>query len=815
MLDLDQSIMPRISKVCVPFALQLDTPHILATTGPIAKRLGPHFEPRPEQLRMADAVERAIREKSHLLVEAGTGIGKSFAYLVPALLRAMLHNEVVVVSTHTISLQEQLIERDIPLLIAALEEAVKEAGATFTTGTVDEDRLDATTAQRVDANTFLDDETRAQLEADLAAFDEREFEHGPEEASPFSNPSFPDPNQLRDTHDTRESKDSAGSSAAPGLVIRPIIPVLVKGRGNYVSIRRLKLASQRQDRLFADPGARRSLHVIEDWAYNTQDGTLSSMPQLERPGIWDKVQSDSGNCMGRRCPTYEQCFYQRARKKLEGANVLVCNHALFFSDLALRGQDAGFLPRYHHVILDEAHTVEEVAAEHFGLSLSEGRIAHLLSTLYQSRTGKGYLAQLSLGVGDISMVDKAMALVENAQQACRGFFDELLDTAWQDQDQDDWTRRAGPRAETGTVRLRKPGAVGNVISPVMRELSMRLKAIKDVASNEADKYELNAYAIRAEMIATEAQALVDQALPGCAYWVEASGGGDIGDEGAMARGQKFRRVTLACAPIDVSPLLKQHLFTKDHSTILTSATLATRTVKAGETTESSETAFIHAMSRLGCEGSRTLQMGSPFNYAKQVEFFVDHLAVQRLEGEREADAIARRVLFHVRETQGGAFVLFTSLAMLDKVASLLAGPLSAEGMPLLAQGRDGSRTSILQRFRENESSVLLGAASFWQGVDVRGRGLRNVIITKLPFDPPDRPLTQARGELIESRGGNSFMEDSLPRAVIRFKQGFGRLIRSTTDHGRVVVLDPRVTTARYGRMFLEALPPGIKVIAIK
>jgi ATP-dependent DNA helicase DinG len=183
----------------------------------------------------------------------------------------------------------------------------------------------------------------------------------------------------------------------------------------------------------------------------------------------------------------------------------------------------------------------------------------------------------------------------------------------------------------------------------------------------------------------------------------------------------------------------------------------------------------------------------------------------RGRGAEYRNPLSAKILRHVQATEGGAFVLFTSFATLNSVARDLAGPLTEMGYPMLAQGRDGSRTLILQRFREDSRSVLLGAASFWQGVDVRGHGLRNVIITKLPFDPPDRPLTQARYELIEARGGNSFMEDSLPRAVIKFKQGFGRLIRSRADRGRVVVLDPRVFTARYGRLFLEALPEGVEV----
>ena len=672
---------------------------------------------------MAEAVAAAMEAKAHLLVEAGTGVGKSYAYLVPAMLRA-LKGERVVIATNTISLQEQLVEKDIPLL--------------------------------------------TELVGSLAP--------------------------------PKDDADRDTDATPPG-----VRAVLVKGRGNYVSIRRLKLASERQDRLLGDPAARRSLHVIEDWAMTTTDGTLSSLPPLERGGVWDKVQSDSGNCMGRRCPTYEQCFYQRARADLARANLLICNHALFFSDLALRSQEVGFLPEYHHVILDEAHHVEDVAAEHFGVSLAEGRVAHLLSTLHHARTGKGYLSHLPLLAGEPDAVSRAIRLVEQAAGASRAFFDGLQNVIARDAAPSGpkWTHARAPGADA-SLRFRRPGELHNVLTPAMRALSLRLKSLRETVKNEPDRYELNSYAQRAEMIASDAEVLVSQTLSGCAYWGEVARGSD----------DSRPRVTLACAPVEVAPILKERLFRQPHSVILTSATLATRTAKEAETTEAAETAFAHVLSRLGGEGAKTLQLGSPFDYASQVRFIVDPpAAAPDDEGDWRGGItpLGRTILKHVRETRGGAFVLFTSFAQLNRTAAELAGPLATLGLPLLAQGRDGSRTQILRRFRENEKSVLFGAASFWQGVDVRGNSLRNVIITKLPFDPPDRPLTQARYELIEARGGNSFMEDSLPRAIIKFKQGFGRLIRSRGDTGRVVVLDERLLTARYGRLFLAALPKGIRI----
>ncbi|MCP4834853.1 MAG: ATP-dependent DNA helicase [Phycisphaera sp.] len=653
--------------------------NMLAPDGPIARRLA-GFEARPQQIEMATAVETALRSGERLFVEAGTGTGKSFAYLLPAIASLLeRREEKIVICTNTISLQEQLMDKDLPLL-------------------------------------------RAVVPDEFTA-------------------------------------------------------VLVKGRANYLSKRRLRLAVERETRLLADDDERHSLQQIERWAASTDDGTRATLPQLKRPGVWDHVQSEGGNCLGRRCPTHDECFYQSARRRMENADLLVCNHALFFSDLALRMRGAGFLPAYRHVILDEAHTVEDVAAEHFGLRVSEGRVRHLMRLLLSDRTNRGVLATLATTADGDPALHEAMAAKQRAETAAHAFFDDLH--AW---------RALGANS---SGRMKEPSPVDNPLSPAMKELASSLKLLRAKATEETEEMELGSLASRATEIAESASVLMEQSIQGCVYWVD----GAPNRRGRRERGS----VTIACAAVDVGPILREHLFGREGAVVCTSATLAT-----------APDDFTLATGRLGAEDPVTLQVGSPFDFARQMRVLVDPYMPEPRDAAYQ-DRLADRIVEQVRATDGGAFVLFTSNAAMSSAAERSRARLEAAGHQVLVQNETGPRSLVLQRFREDDRSVLFGVTSFWQGVDVRGQGLRNVIITRLPFDVPDRPIVQARHEMIEEQGGKPFFEDQVPRAVIRFKQGVGRLIRSGDDTGRVVVLDPRIVTKGYGRSFQKALPDGVEI----
>lgn len=647
----------------------LDPAAVLGPDGAVARRLT-NYEHRPEQLEMAEAVSRAIEQKHHLMVEAGTGVGKSFAYLVPAILAAVEAKRKVVVSTHTISLQEQLLLKDIPFLRAVM----------------------------------------------------------PQEFS----------------------------------------AVLVKGRSNYISLRRMEGAVSRAGATFQKDEEFEQLTSIRLWSGKTTDGSRSDLDFRPAPNVWDAVASENGNCLGRKCPTYKECFYFKARRRMWSANILVVNHALFMSDLALRAAGASLLPEYDVAIFDEAHTLEGVAGEHLGLRVSGGQVEHLLNKLYNERTNKGLLVFHELA--------KAVRQVQRVRYAARDFF----------QDVHNWKTRHGG----SNGRMRKPVEWPDTVGEELQKLGTAIAEGADEYEGDEQRIELTAAAEKCSALAASVRAWQRQEPAESVYWVEVG-------EGSRPK------VALACAPLDVGPTMRRDLFERVPTCILTSATLSVGTPPR----------FDFFKTRLGLTSCQTLQLGSPFDYPKQVTI---HLPRGLPDPSERADdyerAAIRAIAHYLEKSHGKAFVLFTSYRMMEAAVRVLTPWLAARNIALFAQSDGVPRTKMVEAFKADVDSVIFGADSFWQGVDVPGEALSNVIIVRLPFSVPSHPLLEARLEDIRRRGGNPFVEYQVPEAVIKLKQGFGRLIRSKDDRGIVAILDPRVLSKPYGRTFLNSLPPCPRII---
>ena len=640
---------------------------ILGPDGRIAARLS-NYEHRQAQLEMADAVASALSQKEHLIVEAGTGVGKSFAYLVPAILAATSngagkHNRVVV-STHTISLQEQIEKKDVPFLNSVIP---------------------------------------------------REFSS-----------------------------------------------VLVKGRRNYLSLRRMRNAISRSASLFDREADHDELRQLMDWSQKTTDGSLSDLTYKPNSIVWDEVASDHGNCMGRKCPTHKRCFYYAARQRQKNAQLLIVNHALFFTDLALRSRGFSLLPEYDAVILDEAHTIPSVAGDHLGLGITNGQIDYQLNRLYNDRTNRGLLVHHKCKDAQIQ-VDRCRTLAGDFFDAIRLHYESQL---------------------PGNGRVTKADVVENSVTDALSKLSSQLmdEATKQVA--DTDKQDFTAAANRLESIAMEIDQWLSQELENGVHWIETQ---------ASRRGRT--RVMLQAAPVDVGEVLRPMLFQAGPTVIMTSATLATGS--AG---------FDYFRNQIGLAKCRDRQLGSPFDYRQQAKIVLISgmpEPTQKSDYQRMGIEVIKR---HVKRTAGRAFVLFTSYDMLRRVASDMGRWLTENGLELFSQADGMPRHQMLEKFKANPNSVLMGTDSFWQGIDVPGDALQTVIITRLPFSVPDRPLIAAKMEHIKSQGGNPFFDMQLPEAIIKLRQGFGRLIRSSEDRGRVVILDPRIKTKRYGRYFLDSLP---------
>ncbi len=662
---------------------------LLGEGGPFATTLGA-YEARPGQLEMARAVERTLSQSGVLLCEAGTGTGKTLAYLVPAL----LSGRKVIISTATRALQDQIAYKDVPLAMRALD-------------------------------------------------------------------------------------------------ITPRVAVM-KGLSNYVCRRRLSefLTSSGSE----EPRHKLALGSLTRWVQETETGDISELSALqEGDPVWREVTSSSDTRVGPLCPHYDECFVTQMKREAEAARLVIVNHHLFFADLALRGPHPGrVLPDYDAVIFDEAHQIEDVATQFFGTSLSRARL--------DSITREGARSLTSLGA-DLPLLRGAEGqrfarLLDGAELAGDGFFRAVADKFPAEigrtpVEPDDWRGPLEAAYHQLDSALLALGGFATALAAELREPRSAPKGSWGAAAESLEIIGRKADGLREDL------AKVIEGGAGYVSWVDTSG----------------RSPRLASAPVDVAPMLRQGVFERVPSVVLTSATLTS--VGSSRSVQAGSPAFAYLRSRVGLTGEEIeateLVVPSPFDFERMARLYTPR-DLPSPRDPRFSHEVVERVRRLVEITGGGAFVLTTSVRAMRAIHRGLAQRLGAARV--LLQG-EAPKSALLARFRMDKSAVLVATMSFWEGVDVPGDALRLVVLEKIPFAVPTDPIVRARGLLLEAEGRNAFMEQHVPQAAITLKQGFGRLIRTQHDRGVVALFDERVHRQGYGAKLLSALPPAPRVYELE
>ena len=646
--------------------------NFFAEDGILAKHYD-SYEYRVQQEEMAEKILETLDDKSHIFIEAPTGIGKSFAYLVPAIYYAKKNQKKVIVSTYTINLQEQLIDKDIPFL------------------------------QKV-----LPIEFKAKL---------------------------------------------------------------LKGRNNYLCPKRLMRAMESSNTLF-ETDEQHNLELLYKWSKKTTNGTRSDIDFPINENVWDSVCSERGICTLKTCGGENtKCFFQKAKKELADSDIIVVNHHLFFTLFdGISEEKDGYLYRNDFVIFDEGHTVEQVATDHIAPSMSREMVKYHLQKLYNHQKKKGFLLTLpSLHI---------QAITQNLYDLNQAFFYRLRKSLFPE--------KKGNYTSL-TSRVYEKNIEENIMKPELDNLLKNLRALRPSCKDEDQENELNEFIFRF----SEINYILDDFLSQkknenkneFVYWAE------------ISSQKPESNVSICSSPVDISEYFKQNIFRPNNSTVFTSATL---TINNN---------FEYFKRRLGGENVKDFKLSSPFDFARQVKIYIprDIPSPSTDFNSLYEEKLTEWIYHFIKITNGKALVLFTNSFLLKNIGKELEGTLAADEITLLIQGAGVSRSMLLKHFQSDVSSVLFGLDSFWMGVDVPGDALSNLIITRLPFQVPSHPVVQAKMEFIEQRGGNSFFEYSLPEAILKFRQGVGRLIRHKTDQGIIAILDNRIITKTYGRYFLDSI----------